>query len=70
VGSFIVDFYCPHCRLIVEVDGEIHDHQADYDAARTEQLNYFGCRVVRFRNQSVINNLDEVLQQILNASFI
>jgi very-short-patch-repair endonuclease len=68
VGLFIVDFYCPQCRLVVELDGEIHDHQVDYDTARTEQLKQFGYQVVRFRNQEVITNLDTVLRQILNAS--
>jgi very-short-patch-repair endonuclease len=68
VGSFIVDFYCPQCRLVIELDGEIHDQQVDYDTARTDQLKQFGYQVVRFRNQEVITNLDTVLCQILNAS--
>lgn len=68
VGSFIVDFYCPQCRLVVKLDGEIHDQQTDYDAARTAQLNRFGYRVVRFRNQEVMTDLNSVLQQILDAS--
>jgi very-short-patch-repair endonuclease len=68
VGSFILDFYCPQCRLVVEVDGEIHNHQVEYDTARTMQLNQFGYRVVRFSNQDVMTNLDGVLRQILAAS--
>ncbi|MGV0027791.1 endonuclease domain-containing protein [Phormidesmis priestleyi] len=68
VGLFIVDFYCPQSRLVIELDGEIHDRQAGYDAARTEQLDRFGYRVIRFRNQEVMTNLDSVLQQILEAS--
>jgi very-short-patch-repair endonuclease len=67
VGPFIVDFYCPQCRLVVELDGEIHDQQVDYDTARTKQLNRFGYRVVRFHNQAVMTNLDGVLQQILEV---
>jgi very-short-patch-repair endonuclease len=70
IGLFIVDFYCPQCRLIIELDGEIHDRQVDYDAVRTEQLNHFGYRVLRFRNQAVIKDLNDVLQKILNASLI
>lgn len=68
VGSFIVDFYCAQCRLVVEVDGEIHDQRMEYDTARTAKLNQFGYRVVRFSNQAVMTNLDEVLCQILAAS--
>ncbi|WP_289501032.1 endonuclease domain-containing protein [Gloeocapsopsis sp. IPPAS B-1203] len=68
VCSFIVDFYCAECRLVVELDGEIHNQQLDYDNARTEQLQRFGLRVIRFRNQEVMTNLEWVLQQILEAS--
>ncbi|MES1026016.1 endonuclease domain-containing protein [Gloeocapsa sp. BRSZ] len=68
VGSFIVDFYCAECRLVVELDGEIHEQQLDYDTARTKQLQHFGLQVIRFRNQEVMTNLEGVLQQILKAS--
>jgi very-short-patch-repair endonuclease len=67
IDSFIADFYCPQHRLIVELDGEIHDQQAEYDEARTEQLNHLGCRVIRFRNQEVMTNLESVLQQITHT---
>jgi very-short-patch-repair endonuclease len=68
LGSFIVDFYCPQCRLIVEVDGSIHSQQVEYDLARTKHLNQFGYQVVRFSNQDVMTNLNSVLQQIVTAS--
>ena len=68
VGSFIVDFYCAQCRLVVELDGEIHEQRVEYDAARTAKLNQFGYRVVRFSNQAVMTHLDEVLCRILAAS--
>jgi very-short-patch-repair endonuclease len=64
VESFIVDFYCPQHRLIIEVDGDVHDQQVEYDAARTESLNHLGYRMMRFRNREVISNLGQVLQQI------
>ena len=31
IGSFIVDFYCPQCRLVIELDGDIHNQQVEYD---------------------------------------
>ncbi|MBD1823524.1 endonuclease domain-containing protein [Cyanobacteria bacterium FACHB-DQ100] len=65
VKSFIVDFYCPQHRLVIELDGEIHDRQVEYDAARTEKLNQLGYRVIRFRNQEVMSNLSRVLQNII-----
>ena len=67
IESFIVDFYCPQHKLIIELDGSIHDQQIEYDAARTEQLNQLGYRVVRFRNQAVMTQLDDVLRQIFEA---
>ncbi|MEP0912833.1 endonuclease domain-containing protein [Leptolyngbya sp. GB1-A1] len=67
VESFIVDFYCPQHRLIIELDGSIQNQQVEYDAARTERLNQSGYQVIRFRNQAVMTNLSHVLQQIVNA---
>jgi len=67
VESFIVDFYCPQHRLVIEVDGGVHDQQVEYDATRTERLNHLGYRVMRFRNKEVISNLSQVLLQIADA---
>ena len=67
LGNFIVDFYCPACRLVVEVDGETYAAQAAYDAARTEWLATVGCRVVRFTNGEVRAELEGVLLTILAA---
>lgn len=64
VGNFILDFYCPAYKLVVEVDGKIHDHQIEYDAARSAQLAEYGYKVLRFRNEQVMNDLPEVLAEI------
>ncbi|WP_299407498.1 endonuclease domain-containing protein [Acaryochloris sp. IP29b_bin.148] len=68
ISSFIVDFYCPQCRLVIELDGDIHNQQVEYDEARTEQLNQLGYRVIRFHNSDVMHHLEHVLQQIRHAS--
>ncbi|MEM8640970.1 MAG: endonuclease domain-containing protein [Cyanobacteria bacterium P01_G01_bin.54] len=68
VGSFILDFYCPACKLVVEVDGEIHNQQRDYDQARTEKLQSFGYRVLRVTNEAVLNDLPAVLERIAQAA--
>ena len=65
--GFIADFYCPAHRLIVEVDGGIHDEQQDYDAARTERLEVLGYRVLRFGNEEVMGDLEGVLAGILEG---
>jgi len=66
--SYVVDFVCTENRLIIEVDGDIHDQQVDYDAARTEHLEQYGYEVLRFRNDQVMNDLGTVLESIRCAA--
>ncbi|MGB3207819.1 MAG: endonuclease domain-containing protein [Crinalium sp.] len=68
VGRFIVDFYCPSVKLVIEVDGGIHDQQQVYDQARTEKLEAFGYHVLRFTNDQVMKDLSAVLEQISKAA--
>ena len=68
VGRFIVDFYCPSLKLVIEVDGGIHDRQQVYDRARTEHLETFGYRVLRFNNDEVLKDLSAVLEKIVEFS--
>ncbi len=56
IRGFIADFYCAELRLVVEIDGGIHDTtqtQADYDEARSRALKLTGIEVVRLRNEDV-----------------
>ena len=53
---FIADFYCHEQKLVVELDGEIHKKQKDYDKLRTIMLNDMGIKVVRFGNKQIFNN--------------
>ncbi len=68
VGRFIVDFYCPSSKLVIEVDGDIHNQQQEYDQVRTEQLQAFGYTVLRFTNDEVIQDLPSVLSRIESLS--
>ena len=68
VGQFILDFYCPECKLVVELDGGVHDDQKEYDQTRDEHLQDFGYQVLRFPNQAVINRLPDVLRKICNMA--
>ena len=67
VSFFIVDFYCHEYRLVIEVDGDIHDDETvrDYDLGRTAELNKFGLKVLRFTNNEVFENIDTILKKIL-----
>src|SRR5689334_5456897 len=48
IDRFIVDFYCHEARLVVEVDGSIHEYTQEEDALRQEFLESLGLRVIRF----------------------
>ncbi len=65
-GRYIVDFYCASAKLVIELDGEVHDTVAAqiYDALRTETLKSRGLRVLRFSNEMVLEQLPEVIKKI------
>jgi very-short-patch-repair endonuclease len=66
VGPFILDFYCPECRLAVELDGQGHFNSmmSEYDYRRSEYLKKLNIRVLRFENRLVFENLEGVLHII------
>ena len=68
VGRFVLDFFCPACKLVVEVDGPVHDHQQERDAERDAHLAAGGYRVIRVRNEEVLNDLPSVLKRIEAAA--
>jgi very-short-patch-repair endonuclease len=70
VGPFILDFYCPKKKLCIEVDGGIHDARREMDEARTEALGTLKIRVIRFRNEEVLDELSSVLKRIAAAADI
>ena len=68
VDTYIVDFFCARSRLVIEVDGDSHAEQIEYDAARTQWLSeQHGYRVLRFTNQEVFTNIEAVLEAIRAA---
>ena len=68
IDKFIADFYCHEKKLVIELDGNIHNNseQTDLDNGRTETLNEFGITVLRFRNEEVINNIEAIISQMQN----
>lgn len=64
VGKFVLDSYCSHSKLVVELDGGVHDAQVEQDAARTAYLGTCGYRVIWFRNEDILTDLPAVLEQI------
>ena len=61
---FIADFYCHEEKLVVELDGKIHDNTVEHDKLRTGIINSLGIRVIRFKNEDVEQNIDDVLLKI------
>lgn len=68
IENFIVDFYCPKEKLIVELDGAYHFNfaQQNYDQERTLRLNALGFKVIRFENKLVFEDLNGVLGEIMS----
>ena len=66
VGPYILDFYCPKLRLGIEIDGESHDTSdvKIYDKERTEYLDGADIKILRFKNEEVVSNIEGVLSKI------
>jgi len=63
IDNFIVDFYCPKLKLVIEIDGASHysENARNRDQQRTERLQGYGLNVIRFNNQEVLNNFTGVV---------
>lgn len=69
IGIYILDFYCHNRKLAVELDGKYHlnKDQIKYDIIRTSHLNEVGIKEIRFKNEEVLNDLENVLGKIRNS---
>ena len=63
---YIPDFYCREEKLVVELDGKIHDLQKERDMNRDEILNHHGLTVLRIKNEA-LKDIDQLLDQIMSA---
>jgi len=66
--TYIADFCCYQVRLLIELDGGIHQRQVRQDRERQEELEGQGYRVLRFSNERVLEELSEVLLEIAAAA--
>ncbi len=67
IEGYVVDFYCPAKRLAIEIDGEQHKKDKKYDEYQTRYLNTFNIRVIRFWNQEIIDDVEDVAEKIGEA---
>jgi very-short-patch-repair endonuclease len=68
LADYIADFYCHQKKLVIEVDGGVHDNPevTAADLVRTKNLNAIGVTVLRFKNEEIENNMSKVIATITN----
>lgn len=66
IAPFIVDFICISKKFIIELDGDHHDYQKEYDEARTKYLEKKGYRVYRISNHDFFNSGEELEEKIIH----
>jgi len=64
IDIFIADFYCHKARLVVEIDGAVHEQQKDYDIGRSVEMGKYDIMVIRFTNHEVKTKIEEVIRKI------
>ncbi|MBU1097015.1 MAG: endonuclease domain-containing protein [Bacteroidetes bacterium] len=66
IGNYIVDFYCPEIKLIIELDGQPHFEKEgiEYDKIRTTYLESIGLQVKRFENREILLDTDRILKEL------
>jgi very-short-patch-repair endonuclease len=66
IDIFIADFYCHPLKLVIEIDGGIHKpiNQREYDIGREAELEYWGIKVIRFTNEEVEKDIENVRSKI------
>ncbi len=61
---FIADFCCCECKIVIEIDGIIHQRRKDYDELRTFILSHHGYHVVRFKNEEIESGINAVVSYL------
>jgi very-short-patch-repair endonuclease len=66
LDHFIVDFYCTNLRLIIEIDGKIHDFQKARDEERDNILKQkYGLQIIRYANEEILNDIEKVTENLV-----
>jgi len=66
VNMFIADFYCHKARLVIEIDGSIHEVEGsrEKDKGREDEFEKFGIKTIRFTNNEIFESLCSVIEEI------
>ena len=66
IDEYIVDFFCSKLKLIIEIDGDSHVHKRNYDSERKNKLELLGLIFLKFSDNQVKTNINDVLRTIEN----
>jgi len=64
IGWYIADFYCDKAKLVIELDGPIHEDAVEYDKIRDEFMKSNGLTILRFKNEEITNDPSGALKLI------
>jgi len=66
VNKYVLDFYCPEIKLAIEVGGETHTskEEIEYDRIRQNEVEQFGIKFLRFKNNEIFDKIEEVIIKI------
>ncbi|MGD0035876.1 MAG: DUF559 domain-containing protein [Bacteroidota bacterium] len=64
IDEYVVDFYCPRLKLVLEIDGDSHDGKEEADRVRQEKLESLGLTILRFWDSDVKSNVDGIVEQL------
>ena len=67
IDKFIVDFFCPELKLIIEIDGNSHFQKPEYDYYRQERLKSLGFEIIRYTEGEVLQNLESVHVSLMHV---
>jgi very-short-patch-repair endonuclease len=64
IDEYVIDFYCPRLKLVLEIDGDSHDGKEETDRIRQDKLESMGLAVLRFWDSDVKSNVDGIVEQL------
>jgi len=67
ISDYIVDFFCPRAKLVIEIDGSQHfsGEMTEHDRIRNEYMSSLGLKVLRFTNTDILTHIDGVIESII-----
>ena len=66
IANYVADFYCHPKRLVIEIDGGSHKYLKEFDQQRENDMQEFGIKSIRFSNEQINKDLQNVLAKIKN----